>query len=184
MIAAQLPSSIVSIKSRDILDYVMTVNADNVEQIVRIATLCEHDGDDSRPCRFIIERCVEIYGSIANTPLQIIRKIDRMIDINSEVFEYQRPFIDYLTTMCEVKSDSVMFPILFPHLCQSLEISKEEFLSNAILGEDLEKLYELHMSEIITSEDIMEFGLHYVHSCCEWMVSKSSRVKSAQQLNF
>lgn len=203
---AQSPEYIKACNVCDVHNYITNLNKDNPEILTNLII---HGGCGGRmgyprSQEYLINSCIAKYGSIANAPQELIDRLEMMMimNIDSEVFEFQRPYIEYLATRGPIYSYSPMFEILFHGIpttaktgedympicfvgysryCQDFE--KEDFLSALHEKYDirlLSRLYELHMTGFITSEDIVKSGLHYVYSICDWMINKTSKVKGCR----
>jgi len=206
MIASQIPECIAFIERRDILDYIMNANIDNFEQLLRLPdiygrpSLDDNDhfsGDQLISARLIMEACIKKYGSVSNARKGEIKSMKKCVITFDEVFEFQRPLFEHLSTRKIIKCNSPMFSILFPDIpvkydndenmeyysLMNVQHTKEEFLfelSQSYNPKYISRLYELYIDGSITAEDIVNSGLHYMYAACHWMINKV--VKSKRSL--
>jgi len=148
----------------------------------------------------LLKFLVKKYSSLNEAPINLVNKLLRNIDIKDFILEWMRPLIDYkIENRLRIATNSPMFAVLFPDVhyeiatlsepgtviaCSSLTTNyrKEKLLRNLQKNYNhlmIDRLYELHKQGFVTSDDIIDYGLHYVYAICDKMIRITSRVKRA-----
>jgi len=179
----------------DIADYVVAANIRDTEQAVRLHKISPRDRVTQR---LLIESHTTKYGSLDKIPTREFRSLVTRIYFD-EIFDYMVPLIrEIVSRNYPVSTYSCMLSILAPDIeynniddksdytifSQSLvEKSKKDYLRRLAIIHDggaMARLYELHITGVITREDIINSGLNNIYAACEWMVNRTfSRVKRA-----
>ena len=189
-LTAQNHKQIVKISRSDISYYVLQLVSNDIREIMRIIDEVSIYEDYDYHL-FLLGACTNKYGSIENVPEDLLEELTEIVmRDNDNVYEYQRPFVK-----SGMKTSSPMMSILFPDIEFKLDTytsstiieditgyspmtigySKDKFLDRVVTKYNsnvMSKLYELHKIGFITSEDIIDRGLHYIYAFCDWLIRK------------
>jgi len=206
MTAAHNIDYVNAIRTEEIVDYLITVNEDNISKLIIISMVDEtaqkDETIDSTPVKRIIEACIKKYGSIEDAPDNIREDITNLFHWTNPIYEHLRPLIEYIASYGEpIMSESRTFELVFPGIPTLItdpendkehisvysrwttDYTKEQFFSRLAHKYNytaMMKLYDLFLQGFITKEEIIETGLQNVYASVDWMINRIVRMKAAK----
>jgi len=201
--AARDPMSIANITESIIVDYIMSVNEDDVSKLIYInqvdSSVIDGNQVNLLPRKRIIDNCIKQYQSLDKIPEEVMDELLETFYDLDPIASYMKPIIDYMfANDIPIFSRSPVFEALFPEVPTltfnhsfdrndmtvfsrwSVDYTKQQFL--ALLAQEYDyimmmKLYELFLDGFISKKDIIKSGLYYVYGACWWMLNRHLEIK-------